>query len=281
MLSHHGRNIFSASEWLIMPDMRVVPSIAILVECWSPGRGSNQGWSWSLARVWGRFIGSKFAGWWPVSDSVLAGCSVEETAQQIVPLGRGSWIINGSAPYILTTSLNHQVLLFKWFEFYISNLSFLILSLRPPDFISLLFILAAGWRLLAHCKDWWLGRCKDKLCQERKLRLHELSIILAHLVIGYSHLPLFSSSKVGKDRWSRMGSSPPRVVVFIWKEVEMLACYLLWNTFDSLDFECQLNIHQLESVFRKLNKLEKFCCENILICANLFGLPKEHVPSYM
>ena len=61
----------------------------------------------------------------------------------------------------------------------------------------------------------------------------------------------------------------------------MLACYLLWNTFDSLDFECQLNIHQLESVFCKLNKLEKFCCENILICANLFGLPKEHVPSYM
>ena len=73
-----------------MPDMRVVPSIAILVECWSPGRGSNQGRSWSLARVWGRFIGSKLAGWWPVSDSVLAGCSVEETAQQIVPLGRGS-----------------------------------------------------------------------------------------------------------------------------------------------------------------------------------------------
>ena len=62
----------------------------------------------------------------------------------------------------------------------------------------------------------------------------------------------------------------------------MLACYLLWNTFDSLDFECQLNIHQLESVFCKLNKLEKFCCENIFICANLFGIPKEHVPpSYM
>ena len=47
----------------------------------------------------------------------------------------------------------------------------------------------------------------------------------------------------------------------------MLACYLLWNTFDSLDFECQLNIHQLESVFCKLNKLKKFCCENIFIFA--------------
>ena len=47
----------------------------------------------------------------------------------------------------------------------------------------------------------------------------------------------------------------------------MLACYLLWNTFDSLDFECQLNIHQLESVFCKLNKLQKFCCENIFIFA--------------
>ena len=47
----------------------------------------------------------------------------------------------------------------------------------------------------------------------------------------------------------------------------MLACYLLQNTFDSLDFECQLNIHQLESVFCKLNKLEKFCCENIFIFA--------------
>ena len=153
-----------------------------------------------------------------------------------------------------------------WISHFQFILPFLILSWRPPDFISLLFILAAGWRLLAHCKDWWLGRCKDKLCQERKLRLHELSIMLAHLVIDYSHLPLFSSSKVGKDRWSKMGSSPPCVVVFIWKEVEMLACYLLWNTFDSLDFECQLNIHQLESVFCKLNKLEKFCCENICIC---------------
>ncbi len=32
MLSHHGRNIFSASEWLIIPDMRVVPSIAMMSE---------------------------------------------------------------------------------------------------------------------------------------------------------------------------------------------------------------------------------------------------------
>ena len=30
MLSHQGRNIFSASEWLIIPDMRVVPSIAMM-----------------------------------------------------------------------------------------------------------------------------------------------------------------------------------------------------------------------------------------------------------
>ena len=42
------------------------------------------------ALAWGRFIGSKLAGCRPVSDSVPAGCSVEETAQQIVPLGRGS-----------------------------------------------------------------------------------------------------------------------------------------------------------------------------------------------
>ena len=60
-----------------------------------------------------------------------------------------------------------------------------------------------------------------------------------------------------------------------------MACYLLWNTFDSLDFECQLNIHQLESVFCKLNKLEKFSCENIFFCANLFGLPKEQSPPYI
>ena len=32
MLSHQGRNIFSASEWLIIPDMRVVPSIAMMSE---------------------------------------------------------------------------------------------------------------------------------------------------------------------------------------------------------------------------------------------------------
>lgn len=30
MLSHQGLNIFSASEWLIIPDMRVVPSIAMM-----------------------------------------------------------------------------------------------------------------------------------------------------------------------------------------------------------------------------------------------------------